>query len=182
MEVKQETGRGHGFLILAVLNISLYIEIERYLYSTNCCVELSVSRLSLWRSLSSVLYCSIWIEFRSGKVFKDPEIWFEKNCIFTCATCSQSGEAPNQSWKVPMNFLIVIPLPFSEGCSWTFCEVVSVRVRKYQSLFCFRFLLSFIYVLYVDACLAEERFLAIFPAWEVANTTDDLPATLGQNC
>ena len=102
MEVQQETGRGHGFLSLAVLNISLYIEIERYLYSTNCCVELSVSRLSLWRSLSSVLYCPIWIEFRSGKVFKDPEIWFEKNCIFTCATCSQSGEAPNQSWQIPM--------------------------------------------------------------------------------
>ena len=45
--------------------------------------------------------------------------------------------------KFPWKFLMMIRLPFSEGCSWTFCEVVSVGVRKYQSLFCFRFLLVY---------------------------------------
>ena len=38
----------------------------RYLDPSNGVMELIVSRFCLWRALSCVLYCSVWVKFRSG--------------------------------------------------------------------------------------------------------------------
>ena len=136
MEVKQEARRAHGFLGFGCFK-HFSVQIDRNLYSTNCGVELPVSRFSFWRSLSCILYCPVWVKFGSGEKWPNLEI-FQNGCWIEPVQLAHN-EVRHQTGPGGFTFEVEVPtmklLPFSKCCSWTFCKVVSVGVREQKSLY-----------------------------------------------